>query len=199
MADRGITNQALIDAIEATAVIYYECVEINLTLNSVDTTYLLTNAPRDVVIGSDTYRAFGQLMDISVIEENATFEIGTLNISLSGIDPYEPNSGDAFLEVMLRETTEYIDREVVVQRAYFNADSTYIDSIEVFRGYITGAAAQHDDSGESSVGIEVANHWADFERVTGRRTNDNSQQFFFSGDVGMQYAVEVQKDITWKP
>ena len=199
MADRGITNQALIDAIEATTVIYYECVEINLTLNDVDTTYLLTNAPRDVTIGSDTFKAFGQLLDISVIEENANFEIGTLNISLSGIDPYEPNSGDAFLEVMLRETTEYIDREVVIQRAYFGTNSLYIDSIEVFRGYITGAAAQHDEAGESTVGIEVANHWADFERVTGRKTNDNSQQFYFSGDLGLEYAVEVQKDIEWKP
>lgn len=199
MANRGITNPELIDAMTSKTVTYWECVDITLSLAGTLTTYRLTNAPYSISVGNFTYVSFGQLLDISVIEENVNFEIGSLSISLSGLAPIEPNTGDPILAVFMRDDTAYIDLPVVIQRVYVDENYDQLGSIEIFRGYITRAGAEHDADGDSSVGIEAANHWADFERITGRRTNTNSQQFFFPGDLGMDYSIEVQKEIEWKP
>jgi len=52
---------------------------------------------------------------------------------------------------------------------------------------------------EDSVGIEldVANHWVDFNKTAGRRTNTNSQQRFFSGDLSMEFAPQTGKKLNW--
>ena len=43
----------------------------------------------------------------------------------------------------------------------------------------------------------MASHWADFEKKAGRFSNNNSQQYFFSGDVGFEYAANTVKDLKW--
>ena len=197
--DRGITNQALLDALDEKIVVYYETVEITLELNGVDTIYRLTNSPREFTIGSTTYSSFGQLLEFDNIKESAVFEITDMSITLSGLDPYEPNTGDPLLEVLLRDTTKYIDRPVQVNRAYFTTAGAYIDSIELFRGFIKTAGAYHNDLETTTVSIDATSHFVDFQRRSGRRTNENNQKFYFSGDEGMQYAIEVIKDIEWKP
>lgn len=197
--DRGIVNQTLLDAMDEKVVVYYETVDITLTLNGVDTVYKLCNAPRAITIGGDTYESFGQLLEMDSIKESAVFEINDLSITLSGLQPYEPNTGDPLLEVLLRDTTKYIDRPVQVNRAFFNLNNQYIDSIELFKGYINTATAFHHDHDTTTVTVECSSHFVDFQRRNGRRTNSNNQQYHFPADTGMRYAIEVIKDIEWKP
>ena len=40
-------------------------------------------------------------------------------------------------------------------------------------------------------------HWADFEKKSGRKTNNTSQQRFFSADKGMEFSSENVLDIKW--
>jgi len=190
MANRGITNQALIDAITAQTVQYYECVYIDIASG-----FYLTNGPRDITFGGNTYKAFGQLLSFDTIEENVNFEVPSINILVSGIDPYEPNSGEPFLKVVLENS--YIDRTVTINRVFFDHDS-YIDGFLLFEGKISNAAATHGDDTSSSVAMEVSSHWVDFDRSTGRQTNSNSQQYHFAGDLGFDFSKDVQKEIKWE-
>ena len=50
---------------------------------------------------------------------------------------------------------------------------------------------------ESSVTLRVVSHWADFEKENGRKTNNISQQRFFSADVGMNFSSQTVTDIKW--
>ena len=50
---------------------------------------------------------------------------------------------------------------------------------------------------ESIVGLQIVSNWADFEKRNGRKTNNTSQQRFFSGDVGMDFASQTVQDIKW--
>ena len=40
-------------------------------------------------------------------------------------------------------------------------------------------------------------NWGDFEKVSGRRTNTNSQKLFFSSDKGFEFSGSSVKDIKW--
>jgi hypothetical protein len=45
--------------------------------------------------------------------------------------------------------------------------------------------------------LTIVSHWADFEKKSGRQTNNNSQQRFFNTDVGMDFASQTVLDIKW--
>jgi len=48
-----------------------------------------------------------------------------------------------------------------------------------------------------NVTLRIVSHWADFEKMNGRKTNNISQQRFFSTDVGMDFSSETVLDIKW--
>ena len=54
-----------------------------------------------------------------------------------------------------------------------------------------------DLNGDSIINIAVANHWADFQRIEGRRTNDSSQQHFFDGDKAFEFTSQAGKKLYW--
>jgi hypothetical protein len=66
----------------------------------------------------------------------------------------------------------------------------------VFDGQITNWQFQ-ESAGNSKVQVSLSSHWADFEKKQGRLTNNSSQQFYFSTDVGFQYAAHTVRDIKW--
>jgi hypothetical protein len=49
----------------------------------------------------------------------------------------------------------------------------------------------------STISIVSSSVFYDFERVTGRRTNDKSQQTIFPGDRGMEFSTSAIGDIKW--
>ena len=54
-----------------------------------------------------------------------------------------------------------------------------------------------ETSTDSSVSLGIVSHWADFEKRSGRKTNNTSQQRFFSTDVGMDFSSQTVLDIKW--
>ena len=50
---------------------------------------------------------------------------------------------------------------------------------------------------QSNVKLVIVSHWADFDKKSGRKTNNASQQRFFSTDVGMDFSSETVLDIKW--
>ena len=50
---------------------------------------------------------------------------------------------------------------------------------------------------ESLVNLTIVSHWADFNKVSGRKTNNSSQQRFFSTDVGFDFSSQTVLDLKW--
>ena len=201
MSNRGITNAQVLAAIAAKTVQYYELVSIQTVQNTVEVNYYLTNAPADITYQGLTYRAFGQLLGFDSVEENSSFEIPTLKLNISGISPFEPSSGESFLKIILDPNTVYIDKPVVIHRVFLNHDQLIAgddSGFELYRGYISNASCEHDQSGTTTVGLDVSSHWINFDRATGRRTNSNAQQYWYPTDLGFEFSKEVQKEIEWK-
>ena len=55
----------------------------------------------------------------------------------------------------------------------------------------------NENQNESTVNLGIVSHWADFEKRSGRKTNNTSQQRFFSTDVGMDFSSQTVQDIKW--
>ena len=175
---------------------YYDCIAINIDATH---NYYITQSPYDLELlhngVTETFKAAGGLLSISEYEDNAQFSIDKLSVSVAGIVPLDPADDPIMVEA---QTLEYIDKPVTIYRA-FMVDYAVEYRIILFKGYIDAMAVTQNSSGDTTqVNIEITSHWADFDRVTTRYTNNTSQQEYFSGDVGLEYSVEIQKEITWR-
>ncbi len=78
-------------------------------------------------------------------------------------------------------------------------DYTVEHEVVLYKGYINNMNAALSESGDSTTAsISTASHWTDFDRVSTRFTNSNSQQNIHSDDEGFSYAKEVQKEVVWR-
>lgn len=178
----------LSQAQQAKAVEYFEIVHLD-----VGDGYRLTNAPRDIVYNSNTYTSFGILLNFDAIEENSNLEIPSLDITISGIAPNQ--SGNSTLQDLIGEN--YANKTVTIDRQYF-LDGALQGTVNVYKGYITGADLLQSADNISNVTVKTASHWHDFARQNARRTNSNSQKAVYASDEGFAFSTEVQKSITWK-
>ena len=55
----------------------------------------------------------------------------------------------------------------------------------------------HDNTNTANLVLNLTSHWGNFQKTSGRTTTDNSQQRFFSGDKGMEFAALTVRDIKW--
>lgn len=172
----------------AAIVEYYELVKVLVGDN-----YYITNAPYNITFGGQEYTAFGLLLGFDAIEENSTLEIASLNISVSSIAPNQ--SGRSALVDFVDQ--EYVNSRVEIWRQY-RENGQAVGEVQVYQGFVTGADLIQSADGISNVLIKTSSHWSDFDQIRNRRTNDNSQQRLYPGDLGFEYSREVQKEITWK-
>jgi len=148
----------------------------------------LTDYRHDLVDGSVTYQASSYLLGMGDVSESTEAQIGSINIELSGVGP-------SYISILLTEN--YIDRKVTIKRVLLDDSGVIIgNSFVIYEGRIDGFNIE-DSGNDSVVRVAVASHWADFARINGRRTNNNSQQAVFDGDLGMEFASEIIKDIKW--
>jgi hypothetical protein len=70
------------------------------------------------------------------------------------------------------------------------------DPFLLFEGRIANFSLE-ENATTSSVNIIIASHWADFEKIQGRRTSENSQKLLFSTDKGMEFASQTAQKIKW--
>lgn len=189
MTDRNM-SASLVTETEKHVVTYYELVKIG-----VGSGYYLTNAPFDINYGGNNYISAGSLISVDGVEENAGFEIERLNIVVGGIDPL-PGDTDPFIKRILG--LDFIDKDIIISRIYYNQGSA-VGTVQLYNGYINSAGVERG-LGEQGVivKIESSNNWTDFARLNGRHTNDNSQQSVFPGDLGLEHAKQVQKQVEWK-
>ena len=146
-----------------------------------DTTYYYTDFSSDIVDGGDTYSANGFLQKIGSISESASLTIGSLSLSLSGVN-------QTLISDVLNNG--HIHRQITIKRAFINASTNaLIESFSIYSGRVEGMDIADNDK-TSMINFQVSNHWGDFARLAGRRTNSGSQNQFFPNDKGFDFITQ---------
>ena len=154
-------------------------------VNLTDCSFSLTSS----VSGSSvTYTASDFIMGLSNFTEETDVTKTSLTLSLSGADL-------TFISTVLNENV--VNDSVDIFRGFLNDSNALIaDPFLLYRGKIESFEIQEGEK-ESTVALSIVSHWADFEKKNGRKTNNTSQQRFFSTDVGMDFASQTVQDIKW--
>ena len=183
---------SLQQSLAANKIIVSDLIEIHLA-----TAVYFTNGPINIVYdsptapdaGNNTYLAQGQFLGFGNISETRDIRVGQLDIAFTAVD---------YTTLGYVLNNDYIDRRVVLYRAVL--DSTYtVDSNKVFQ-YFDGRINDFnitESVKDCTLSISVSSQFADYEKTNGRRTNNASQQKYFSTDVGMEFAPQIQTDIKW--
>ena len=153
-------------------------------------TYYVTDNFKDVSYNSNTYTALGFFLNFDPIEESAAINASKITLGLSGVDQQYTN---LFL------TENYVDRQVVIRKAFIStANALIADPVIIFDGRMDNPIITEDtDTGLASIGVTVSNQFVDFEKTPGRYTNHENQQLHYPGDNGFIYASQIIKDIVW--
>tara|TARA_R100000234_G_scaffold87566_1_gene56081 strand:- start:1448 stop:2014 length:567 start_codon:yes stop_codon:yes gene_type:complete len=154
---------------------------VNITDNAFDLTSSVSGS-------SVTYSSSAFLVGASSFEEQTDITKTTLSVSLSGVDT-------SFISVVLGENI--VNDSVTIYRGLLNSSNALIaDPILLYQGNIDTFEINETET-ESNVKLMVVSHWADFEKKSGRKTNNASQQRFFSTDVGMDFSSQTVLDLKW--
>ncbi len=154
---------------------------VNLTDNSFNITSSISGS-------STTYTASPFLVSTPSFTEETDITKSTLTIDLSGADL-------TFISTALNENI--VNDSVVIYRGILDSNNSVIaDPLLLYSGTIDTYAISEAEN-ESALSLTVVSHWADFEKRSGRVTNNNSQQRFFSTDVGMNFSSQTVLDIKW--
>lgn len=134
---------------------------------------------RDVVYKGVPYIS-GKIKSISSHKQDRKLTVGSLSISMSGVDNLE-------LSRAVDSGVSFLDRSVVIYQAFIDGDTGEIipmDSatngpIKFFSGKITSSGVRETANGDkrgSTVTWTCSNMFYDFERVNGRITDDSSHR-----------------------
>jgi hypothetical protein len=148
----------------------------------------LTDYAHNLSYDGQTYDNNSSLLTIAAPRESHDLRVNSLNMKLSGVN-------QTFISIFL--TSDWINRKVIIRQALIDDDGDIIgEPFVVFDGQMTQFEVSETNK-TSNVTVSIASHWADFEKTNGRFTNNNSQQFSFPGDRGMEYAANSIRDIKW--
>ena len=152
----------------------------------------LTNASFDLTSSvsgtSRTYLSNVQLRGITGVQETGTPTKNSLSVSLSGVDQ---------TYIALALTENIINEDFFIYQGYLNSSLALIaDPFLLFYGTVDEYKIT-DDTNTARLNLTVTSHWGNFDKQNGRTTTDNSQQRFFSGDKGMEFASLTVRDLRW--
>ena len=179
---RGLTtavnNELATDALNPVTLVYL----------NVGTGLRFTDHYKDITYDGNTYTASSLFLKVSQVSESSEIDVGNISLDFTGAD-------QTIISLLL--SNAYMDREVEVYKGFLNASQVVIaDPFLLFKGRVESFNLD-EDLDSSDVQIIVASHWADFDKVRGRKTNTNSQQLYFAGDLGFDYASQTVQDIKW--
>ena len=144
--------------------------------------------PSSVSGSSFTYSSSKFLVSYPEISEETDISKSSISIALSGAD-------QSYISVVLAENV--VNDSVTIYRAFLDANNAIIaDPFLIYKGNIETYTIAEDET-SSALTLNIVSHWADFEKKSGRKTNNTSQQRFFSTDKGMEFSSETVLDIKW--
>ena len=154
-------------------------------VNFTDCSFALTSS----ISGSSiTYNPQGFLKGLSQFTEEVGITKSSLRIGLSGVD-------QTYISIVLNENI--VNDAVNIYRGFLDDNNSLIaDPFLLYDGQIDKFEINEADD-TTDIIFTIVSHWADFEKMSGRKTNPTSQQRFFSTDVGMEFSSQTVQDIKW--
>lgn len=153
-----------------------------------------TDAPYNITFNSNTYTAQGAFLNVSETEENADVQIVSATITLSALDVSYVTSF---------ATSAQINQLVTIRRAFINfstnqliGDSAGENAITIFRGRISGYSVRNDIN-TAEITLQVSSQFINFDKRSGRRTNQGNFQVEHPQDHSMEFSAVSLKDIKW--
>ena len=153
-----------------------------------------TDAPYNISFNSNTYTAQGVFLGVSETEENADVQIVSATITLSALDTSY---------VTAFATSAQINQLVTIRRAFINfttnqliGDSAGENAITIFRGRISGYSVNNNVN-TAEITIQVSSQFINFDKRSGRRTNQGNFQVEHPTDNSMEFSAVSLKDIRW--
>ena len=148
----------------------------------------LTDWGRNIPALSNTFLSSPHLVGIGDSSESTDIRANSIDLVMSGVE-------QTFVALFL--TNNYMDVRARIWKAVLDSSDAIVGApFIVFDGRISSYSIS-DDSGTSEISIEMSSHWKDFELSKGRKTNRNSQQYYFPGDKGFDFSGVVVKDLKW--
>jgi hypothetical protein len=141
----------------------------------------------EISYGAYTYDASEYLLEVGSPTESQDLRVNSLTLVFS-------NVGQTYLSAFLNN--DWLNRNATIQKAVIQNGTVVGTPIMAFSGKISGFQVSETGS-TSELSVSISSHWADFQKKAGRRTNSNSQQFYFSGDLGFEYASSLVRDLKW--
>lgn len=143
----------------------------------------------DLVISSETYTGAGSLLSIGGVEDSRDLKSSGLNIALSGMDA-------TVLDYALTEN--YQNRFLTLLMGYLMGGSNEVaGTIVLFKGRMTTLTISDDPNG-ATISIDAENRLIDLDRPSNLRYTKESQEFLFTGDIGLDRVNQIQdKEIVW--
>ena len=143
----------------------------------------------DLVISSETYTGAGSLLSIGGVEDGRDLKSSGLNIALSGMDA-------TVLDYALTEN--YQNRFLTLFMGYLMGGSNEVaGTIVLFKGRMTTLTISDDPNG-ATISIDAENRLIDLDRPSNLRYTKESQEFLFTGDIGLDRVNQIQdKEIVW--
>lgn len=147
----------------------------------------LTDYGTDLVHDSNTYNATGHVKGVDSLRETGELRVNSSRLTLDGAD-------QTYISLFLNN--DYMGISVDIVAAILLNGVIQGDPISVFSGQITGVDIE-DSGRDSSLSITMANHWSDWKKKNGFRTNIGSHQRVFSGDMFFEFSTEQDREIVW--
>lgn len=194
MANRGMSS-AMIAALSADEVRLVHFIRMHL--GYIDVTATTAHKPIYATLEGDdslqTYQDQGILLSVPAITET----IGLRNETVTFVVGFAEQTVAAQL---LTESPINKRIDMYVGALDYATGDLVSSPLWLFKGYIaTFTMVDDTEKGNSVISITAANHWADFDRKNGYRTNDRHQQSarYHPGDKGFVHCSKPIKDLQW--
>ena len=145
----------------------------------------ITNHYKDITHNSNTYTSSGHLLSIGAKGEKADLDVGNFQVELSAVD-------SAFVSIVLNNNVS--NDEVTIDIGFLDSSDTLIGTFNYDIGFIESFSI---DTDKARLTLSCTSHFSDFSRISGRKTNEGSQQNFFSTDKGMEFSALTVQDLIW--
>jgi len=155
--------------------------------NTANTTILtFSSSYQAETIGNTTYTPLGGLLQVGAQNRNLRVTQGDTTISLSGIDG---NNIQQVLDSKIRGS------EVEVLRGFYDSNMVLTNTYPRFTGIITSYAISEEREGQEdnfTVSVAASSYKTVLEnRIAGRKTNQESWQFFNPTDTSMNQVYSI--------
>jgi hypothetical protein len=178
-----VTSSATITALASDSINLATLIKLDFP-----TPIYITDYGQDITYNSQNYDASSYILEVGGASETGDIRVNSMDLILSAVE-------QSYVSLFLNNN--YVNVAVTIQRACLDDNGAVIgEPITYFDGRIVGYGIE-DSGQDSTLNVEIASHWQDFDKVQNRKTNSKSQQFWFPNDRGFQYAASTITNLKW--